>query len=132
MFTNVDHSYELKTEIILSSTHIHTMKETKKTKANCPDCGFPNNGHDDKTLKNVNQIEPDFIRVESKNAYEIRLDIIKIASSFAESKWHAELYKNKDAVSRQDEQKYDVPQDNRTEETLNCAKRLYEFVQWSR
>lgn len=61
-----------------------------------------------------------------KNAYEIRLEILKMAAAQADGFWYAEL----DRASRaSDGKNYELPEDKRVRETLKIAKKLYAFVE---
>lgn len=61
-----------------------------------------------------------------KNAYEIRLEILKMATAQADSLWYAEL----DQASRAADGKgYELPEDKRVREALKIAKKLYAFVE---
>lgn len=64
----------------------------------------------------------------NKNAYEIRLEVLSLAMSQADSVWHAELTRRQIGAEAGDK-KYELPDDTRVRDTLKIAKKLYAFVE---
>ena len=85
----------------------------------------------------------------ARSGYEIRLDVLRIAKDLADDRWHQEAERRRDALSWKRDQlhmSYDaqygvekptadettaftLPEDNREDETLRLAKKLYAFVE---
>lgn len=102
--------------------------DTKKIEKECPDCGWPNNGHKSSAPKEI-------IKIESKNGYEIRLDILKTSVNLADSYWRAQLDKNIEEwheCSNKPAMPMSIPTDNRIAEAIKNAKELYKFVEQGR
>lgn len=132
------------------------MKEnTKKSDGvlpkDCPDCGYPNNGHVQKEITNIdvgNKTSDQSLKaLEERNAffnsaeylkaireptgrsgYEIRLDLLKMAADMAEQKYNNE-YNAWREMYKDGNRSAPPPQDNRVIEALANADRFYQFVQ---
>lgn len=63
----------------------------------------------------------------SKNEYEIRLNVLQLASSQAESIYYTQLELARLAAG--EGKPYELPEDKRTRDTLKIAKKLYAFIQ---
>lgn len=62
-----------------------------------------------------------------KNAYEIRLDVLSMAMSQADSAYYNELERRRQEAGEKG--KYELPEDKRVREGLKIAKKLYAFVE---
>ena len=63
----------------------------------------------------------------SKNEYEIRLNVLQLASNQAESIYYTQLELARLAAG--EGKPYELPEDKRTRDTLKIAKKLYAFIQ---
>lgn len=85
----------------------------------------------------------------ARSGYEIRLDVLRIAKDLADSRWHEEAERRRDALcwkrdqlhmendlrptgvepTQEDTATWQPPVDNREEETLRLAEKFYRFVE---
>jgi hypothetical protein len=63
----------------------------------------------------------------TKNAYEIRLEVLQLAVGQADSTYQAALEQAR--VKAGEGKSYELPEDNRTRDALKIAKKLYAFVE---
>lgn len=66
----------------------------------------------------------------ARSGYEIRLDVLRIAKDLADDRYHQECGRRMDSSSRNNTD-YELPADNRENETLELANKFYSFVQES-
>jgi hypothetical protein len=64
----------------------------------------------------------------SKNAYEIRLEVLQMAMGQAESSYYHEVDRIRSARP-DDKGPYELPEDKRVRDALKIAKKLYAFVE---
>lgn len=62
-----------------------------------------------------------------KNAYEIRLEVLQLAASQADSAYFEQISQARTAAG--EGKAYELPEDNRVRQTLKNAKKLYAFVE---
>ena len=85
----------------------------------------------------------------ARSGYEIRLDVLRIAKDLADDRWHQEAERRRDALcwkrdqlhieddlrptgdkpTQEDTAEWKLPEDNREDEALRLAKKLYAFVE---
>lgn len=63
----------------------------------------------------------------TKNAYEIRLEVLQLAVGQADSTYHQAVVQAQ--VKAGEGKPYELPEDNRTRDALKIAKKLYAFVE---
>jgi len=63
-----------------------------------------------------------------KNAYEIRLEVLQLAMSQADSAYYQEVDRIRSARP-DDKGEYELPEDKRVRDALKIAKKLYAFVE---
>lgn len=66
----------------------------------------------------------------ARSGYEIRLDVLRIAKDLADDRYHQEVERRMH-TSSQSNTDYELPADNREDETLKLANKFYSFVQES-
>lgn len=66
----------------------------------------------------------------ARSGYEIRLDVLRIAKDLADDRYHQEVGRRIDTSSKNNTG-YELPADNREDETLKLANKFYSFVQES-
>lgn len=62
-----------------------------------------------------------------KNAYEIRLEVLQLAASQADSAYYHQVDHARAAAG--ENKPYELPEDKRVREALKIAKKLYAFVE---
>ena len=62
-----------------------------------------------------------------KNAYEIRLEVLQLAVSQAESAYYQQV--DLARATAGENKPYELPEDKRVREALKIAKKLYAFVE---
>ena len=64
----------------------------------------------------------------ARSGYEIRLDVLRLAKDLADDRFHQELGRVTEHAIRT-ESDYELPADEREQQTLELAKKFYSFVQ---
>mgnify|MGYP001464353404 CR=1 FL=1 len=64
----------------------------------------------------------------ARSGYEIRLDVLRMAKDLADDRFHQEATRRMDLASRNNND-YELPHDDREQQTLEIANKLYAFVE---
>ena len=64
----------------------------------------------------------------ARSGYEVRLDVLRLAKELADQTQAEKVCKVMDDANKNDTT-YEIPEDDREEETLRIAERFYKFVE---
>ena len=64
----------------------------------------------------------------ARSGYEIRLDVLRMAKDLADDRFHHEYGRRQDNAGRNNSD-FELPEDDREQQTLEIANKLYAFVE---
>jgi len=64
----------------------------------------------------------------ARSGYEIRLDVLRMAKDLADDRFHHEYVRRQDNAGRNNSD-FELPEDDREQQTLEIANKLYAFVE---
>lgn len=64
----------------------------------------------------------------NKSGYEIRLELLQMAMSLVNDRYHTSLQGQRDYAEKTGQSSYEVPEDNRVANAITIAAELYGFV----
>ena len=64
----------------------------------------------------------------NKSGYEIRLELLQMAMSLVNDRYHTSLQSQRDYAEKTGQSSYEVPEENRVANAITIASELYDFV----